>query len=103
MSTSQLQLRRFRVNGFKALHSVDIRIPGKLTLLIGPNGAGKSSILQALAFVQYFTEGRSLRYFEDRGWERRELRPRIYDRPSSSIAFDILLEDDKEGQILWRF
>src|SRR6266851_4890507 len=110
MSPNCCKLRRFRIEGYKALLDIDVSIPGNLLFLIGANGAGKSSILQALAFIQYFARGRSVQFFEDRGWERKELRSRIRmaSRPGiksqvfGRLIFEILL--DVSGiDVYWTF
>lgn len=60
----QLKLRRMRVRGFKSLADFDLRFPDDLLILVGANGAGKSSVLQALAFIQYFAKGQPKAFFE---------------------------------------
>ena len=43
-------LTRFRVQGFKSLHDVEIEL-APLVVLMGPNAAGKSNVLQALLLL----------------------------------------------------
>lgn len=71
-----MKLRRFQIDGFKALDSLDVAVPGPSLFLIGVNGAGKSSVLQALSFVRHFVLGRSAEFFEERGWNIYDVRPR---------------------------
>ena len=101
MAHNQLQLRRFRIQGYKSLTDIDVSLPGNLLFLIGANGAGKSAVLQALAFIQYFARGRSEQFFEDRGWKRSEVRSRV-GRRSRPLILEILLEGRDVG-VYWRF
>lgn len=100
--TDQLKLRRFRIEGFKALDPVDVFIDGPAFFLIGANGAGKSSILQALSFVQYFATGHSLQFFRDRRWDPKQIRSRTSQRRAKPLTLEFNLET-KRYQIYWRF
>jgi predicted ATPase len=46
-----LTLRAIRVERFRALADLSLRLPSQLTVLVGPNGVGKSTVLDAVAFV----------------------------------------------------
>ena len=76
------------------------RFPGKCLLLIGGNGSGKSTVLQALSLIGAFGRGDANRFFEDRGWNRSDVKCRI----SLSRAFraDILLSDEMNNDFLWQ-
>jgi predicted ATPase len=52
-------LRRFAVQGFKSLQSVDVGLP-RLTVLFGPNAAGKSNILDAVQALSRIGTSRTL-------------------------------------------
>jgi predicted ATPase len=100
----QLKLRRMRVRGFKSLADFDLRFPDDLLILIGANGAGKSSVLQALAFIQYFAKGQPKAFFEDRGWKPADLRSRGKTGLSPGvISFRLFLEGDQGLKIFWHF
>jgi predicted ATPase len=100
----QLRVRRMRVRGFKSLADFDLRFPDDLTILIGANGAGKSSVLQALAFVQYFAKGRPKGFFEDRGWTPVEVRSRVKTKLSHGIiTFRLVLDSIGGEKIFWHF
>jgi len=71
--------------------------------LIGANNSGKSSILQALAFTQYFAQGKSRSFFEDRGWNRQDIRSRTGQGRAGALALDLLLESNATEQIVWKF
>ena len=43
-------LTRLKVDGFKNLDEVDIRL-GPFTCIAGPNGAGKSNLFDAISFM----------------------------------------------------
>lgn len=43
-------LTRFKVDGFKNLDGVDVRL-GPFTCIAGPNGVGKSNLFDAIAFL----------------------------------------------------
>lgn len=43
-------LTRLKVNGFKNLQDVDVRL-GPFTCIAGPNGVGKSNLFDAIAFL----------------------------------------------------
>ena len=83
--------------------------------LIGVNGAGKSSILQALAFVRAFIDGRTVEFFDDRQWQVADVRPRIKTRvarggsrlgmrlsTSKNLNISLLFEEG-ESSIYWDF
>lgn len=100
----RLKLRRMRVRGFKSLADFDLRLPDDLMILIGANGAGKSSVLQSLAFVQYFAKGKPSAFFEDRGWTPAELRTRIkVNLLPGIVSYRLLLEHDDGTKIYWFF
>ncbi len=63
----RLKLRAIWIDGFKALNNFYMEVPDDLLLLIGPNGAGKSTVLQALAFIKYFSKAKVHDFFDDQG------------------------------------
>src|SRR5688500_11708508 len=103
-AVQRLKLRRMRVRGFKSLAYFDLRFPDDLLILIGVNGAGKSSVLQALAFIQYFAKGQPKAFFEDRGWKPADLRSRSKTGLSLGIiSYRLFLEADEGLKIFWHF
>ena len=52
-------LTRLRVQGFKSLHDVDVRLP-KFAVLFGPNTAGKSNFLDAVQTLSRIATNRTL-------------------------------------------
>lgn len=44
-------LRRLNITNFALINEMDVRFPGKLTVITGETGAGKSIFLEALALV----------------------------------------------------
>jgi len=52
-------LRRFAVQGFKSLQSVDLGLP-RFTVLFGPNASGKSNILDAVQALSRIGTSRTL-------------------------------------------
>jgi ABC-type branched-subunit amino acid transport system ATPase component len=77
-------------------------IPRKLLLLIGMNGSGKTSVLQALGFIREFAEGNAEKFFDDRGWLKREVKTQIRDS-STLIRVDLLLSSEDDEKFLWQF
>ncbi len=96
-----LNLRKFRIAGFKALDGTTFHFPGQRLLLIGSNGSGKSSVLQALSLVNEFGNGSAQRFFDDRGWSGTDVRCRV--RGSTAFRADILLRNNVGGEFLWQF
>ncbi len=99
--SSTLRLRKLYVDRFKALEQIELRIQGDFLVLIGPNGAGKSSVLQVLAFVHYFVQGKPDQFFSDRGWLADDTRSISTGSPFFSIA--LLLESDDGTSAVWHF
>jgi len=67
------------------------------------NGSGKSSILQAIGFARYFAEGRAESFFEDRAWNRQDLKFRSNSRTRDSLVTFGALFDSPWGRIRWDF
>jgi predicted ATPase len=97
-----LKLRKLRIDGFKALHRVTFGVPRNLVLLIGANGSGKSSVLQALGLVRAFAQGDGSKFFEDRGWEPRDVKTQL-PNISSVVRVDLLFVDEENSRLLWQF
>ena len=86
-----MRISRISVNNFKSL--VDFDLPmDKFTCLIGLNGSGKSTVLQFLDFLGQLMRGRMDDWYEDRRWDRYELRS--HQLKSDSVSFEISFVDE---------
>ncbi|QQP93589.1 ATP-binding protein (plasmid) [Skermanella sp. TT6] len=100
----RLTLRRIRIRGFKSLAELDLDFPDDLLILIGANGAGKTTVLQALAFIPYFTKGQPEAFFADRGWKPADLRSRVKTGlGQGTISYRLFLEGDDGLKVFWHF
>ena len=59
--TSDLQLKRLRLSGFKSIELCDLELGG-LNVLIGANGAGKSNLLSVFDLIKALVTGNLQRY-----------------------------------------
>lgn len=100
---TKLRLRKLNVSGYKAVDRLWLDIAPELTLLIGMNGSGKSSILQALGFARFIAEGRPQTFFDERGWDRQDVRFRSVPRPRGTVIKFGALFDSPWGRLRWEF
>lgn len=96
-----LKLKRVFASGFKAVDHFAMDLEPSLTLLLGMNGAGKSSILQLFAFARHMAAGTPSRFFEERGWDRKDLRFRSPGNRASIIRVVAIFESEKLGRVRW--
>ena len=64
--TSDLQLKRLRLSGFKSIELCDLELGG-LNVIIGANGAGKSNLLAFFSMVQAMMTGKFQSYVSRNG------------------------------------
>lgn len=96
-----LKATRIEISGFKALSGFRMELANDLTLLIGMNGSGKSSILQALGFARYLAEGRGQTFFDERGWDRQDMRFRSNPRGKGTVVHIAVVFDSPWGKLRW--
>lgn len=95
------QLRKARIEGYKALDPIELTIPGKLLFLIGSNGAGKSSALQALAFIQFLAQGDPFSFFQERNWAQTDVRSRSAGH--NTLRYSLTLHDPNDDvRVVWQ-
>lgn len=70
---------------------------------MGMNGSGKSSILQAIGFARFFAEGQSQAFFDERGWDRQDVRFRSNPRGKATVIQVGALFKSEWGAIRWDF
>lgn len=92
---------RIEISGFKALGGFRMELAEDLTLLIGMNGSGKSSVLQALGFARYLAEGRAQAFFDERGWDRQDMRFRSNPRGKGTVVAIGIVFDSPWGKLRW--
>lgn len=97
-----MKLKKIRVGGYKALSGATFVVPRNMLMLIGPNGSGKSSILQSLSLAREFADGNAENFFTERNWVPKDVNSQLT-TSASTVRFDILLEDDDGGLLLWQF
>ncbi len=101
---TNLRLLKLNISGFKAIDSrLFIDVAPKMTLLVGMNGSGKSSILQAIGFARFFAEGRPQTFFDERQWDRQDVKFRSNPRGKATVIRVGALFDSPWGLIRWDF
>ncbi|KXV14809.1 hypothetical protein AD933_10555 [Acetobacter malorum] len=97
-----MKLESIRVSGFKAIDRFSLRLEPNLTMLLGMNGAGKSSTLQLFSFIHHLAEGKPSRFFEERGWNPKEMKFRSSASRSSLVKIDATFVSKIWGKIRWQ-
>lgn len=46
-----IQLQRLRIEEFRGIRELELKMDGKSLVVVGPNGSGKSGVVDAIDFV----------------------------------------------------
>lgn len=66
MTAEPKNLKRIRVEGFKSIKQLDLRM-GDINVLIGANGAGKTNLISLFTFLSRLSQGKLQQYVKTEG------------------------------------
>lgn len=105
------RIESLRVEGYRALASVDLKDLTPLTVLLGPNGSGKSTVFDVFSFLSECFQT-NLRHAWDRRGRGRELKTRGHEGPvvielkyrerpkSPLITYHLAIDEGPKGPIV---